>query len=111
MCLGATGGFAIPQVLQAFKDAGMNVIQMGAPLNGDLSGAKAEYDFTGLPVYLWYSVAANADSAYYVYPGYSTGNDLDLATQAARGVQYATDLQGFLNAQATNGDKYVLGFD
>jgi len=109
MCLGATGGFAIPQVLQAFSDAGINVIQMGADLHGNMSGAKAAYDQIGKPVYLWYSVSANADSALYAYP--NNQQVLDFPTQAARAIQYDTDMQGFLNTRASNGDKYILGFD
>src|ERR1022692_4128041 len=109
MALGSTGRFAIPQVLQAFSDAGINVLQMGADLHGDMSGAKAAYDQLGKPVYLWYSVSANADSALYAYP--NNQEVLDFPTQADRAAQYATDLQGFLNAQATNGDNYILGFD
>ena len=109
MCLGATGGFAIPQVLQAFADAGISVIQMGADLRGDMSGAKAAYDQLGKPVYLWYSVSANADSALYAYPNHL--QVLDLPTQTARAQQYAADLQTFFNAQGNNRDKYILGID
>ena len=109
MALGAAGRFAIPQVLQAFSDAGINVIQMGADLHGDMRGAKAAYDQLGKPVYLWYAVSANADSALYPYP--NRQEVLDLRTQAARATQYAADLQTFFNAQGTNGDKYILGID
>ena len=35
----------------------------------------------------------------------------DYGTQANRGMQYATDLKAFLSAQATNGDRYLLGID
>jgi hypothetical protein len=109
MAFGATGQYAIPQVLQACKDAGMNVIQMGADLHENMGGAKAVYDQTGLPVYLWYGVLANPDSEFY---GQSApGGYLNEPTQAARAAQYAIDLNAFLGAQGTNGDNYILGFD
>jgi hypothetical protein len=109
MTLGGNGHYPIPQVLQAFKDAGMGVIQVGGAINEDMGGAKATYDQTGLPVYLWYCSASNADG-----PFHGTTPDAactDEPTQAARAAKYALDLNVFLSARATNGDNYILGFD
>ncbi len=99
-----------PQVLQAFSDAGIDVIQMSASITGDFSGHKATYDLIGKPIYLWYAVVANDDSGLHGYVSSGQGVK-DYGTQAARGAQYAIDLKAFLAAQATNGDHYLLGID
>jgi len=98
-----------PQVLQAFSDAGINVFQMSASPTGDFSGHRATYDLIGKPIYLWYAISANADSA--LYPYVQQQGVPDYATQALRGAGYTTDLNSFLAAQATNGDNYMLGID
>ena len=98
-----------PQVLQAFSDAGINVIQMSASPTGDFSGYRATYDLIGKPIYLWYAISANADSALY---SYVSGQGVpDYGTQANRGIHYGLDLNSFLAATATNGDNYMLGID
>ena len=107
--LGGDGYEDRPQVLQAFSDAGVSVFQMSASPTGDLSGLKATYDLIGKPIYLWYAVIANNDSALHGYT--STQGVPDYGTQAARGTQYGLDLNSFLAATATNGDNYMLGID
>jgi hypothetical protein len=109
MTLGGDGYHPLPLVLQAFKDAGMGVIQVGGAINEDMGGAKATYDQTGLPVYFWYCLASNADS-----PFHGTTPDpacTDEPTQVARAAKYALGLNASLGAQATNGDNYILGVD
>ncbi len=98
-----------PQVLQAFSDAGIDVFQMSASPTGDFSGYRATYDLIGKPIYLWYAVIANADSALYAYT--STQGVPDYGTQANRGTHYGSDLNSFLAATATNGDNYMVGID
>ena len=107
--LGAGGYEDRPQVLQAFSDAGMNVFQMSASVTGDFSGYRATYDLIGKPIYSWYAIIANADSALYGYV--STQGVPDYGTQANRGIHYGLDLYSFLAATATNGDNYMLGID
>ena len=107
--LGAGGYEDRPQVLQAFSDAGMNVFQMSASVTGDFSGYRATYDLIGKPIYLWYAISANADSALYGYV--STQGVPDYRTQANREIHYGLDLETFVAAQATNGDNYMLGID
>ncbi len=107
--LGASGYEDRPQVLQALSDAGIDVIQMSASVTGDVSGYRATYNLIGKPIYLWYGIIANADSALYGYT--STQGVPDYGTQANRGIHYATDLETFVAAQGTNGDNYLLGID
>jgi hypothetical protein len=112
MALGANGGYAPdPRVLQAFKDAGIGVFQIGGSSTGnaDMRGPKATYDQTGLPVFLWYCTSSNADSP---FSGTTPdGGCAPASTQGGRATQYATDVSTFLGAQGTNGDKYILGID
>ena len=107
--LGAGGYEDRPQVLQAFSDAGIDVFQMSASPTGDFSGQRATYDLIGKPIYLWYGIIANADSALYGYT--STQGVPDYGTQANRGIHYGSDLNSFLAATASNGDKYLTGID
>lgn len=108
--ISAAGYETRTQVLQAYKDAGMSVIQMSAPAQGnDLSGIKATYDLLGLPIFLWYGISANADSA---LNGYTSNQGVpDYGTQANRATHYNSDLNSFLTAQGTDSKYYLFGID
>ncbi len=69
----------------------------------------AQYDQSGLPAFLWYTVTANADSYWHGHQG--DWNNADFSTQLVRGQHYASDQQLFYNAAGSNGDKYILGID
>ncbi len=100
-----------PQVMQALKDAGCNIVvgnwNSTYPAVA-LSGNQAEYDAVGLPVVLWYGVSAQEDSDTSQYPTRGA-SFADYPSQFARGQQYSNDQQTIFNAQGSNGDYYVMG--
>lgn len=99
-----------PQVLQAFVDAGFDLLMLGYNEQArSMAGNNATYDLTGLPAYVYYHLSANADSALYAYPSYVP--TADFPTQEARAQAYARDLQSFYSATGSNGDHYMLGID
>jgi len=109
------GAMARPQVIQGLADGGIDVLQVNydpifGPNAGSMGGNNATYDLVGKPVFVWYSVTANADSDMSAQPPvYGAPN---FPTQGLRGSHYQNvDLPAFLNAQGSNGDYYVLGFD
>jgi Putative Ig domain len=112
------GAMSRKQILQGLSDGGIQVFQYNYNPNfggvADLAGSMAQnnqsYDLVGKPAFIWYSVTAQADSDMSaIPPGYAQPN---LPTQAQRGAQYQNvDIPNFLNAQGSNGDYYVIGFD
>ncbi len=107
--LGAGGYEDRPQVLQALSDAGIDVFQSSMNYSSDFSGLRATYDLTGKPMYLWYAICANNDSALY---GYVSAQGVpDYGTQANRGIHYAADLESMIGIQGTSGDKFLIGMD
>jgi len=109
MAFSAGGYMNRPQVLRAFDDAGVDAFQMSVSSNADMSGHRATYDLTGKPIYLWYGVSANADSALHAYK--QNQGVADLPTQPARAQQYASDLEAFFSVKGSKGDNFILGID
>jgi len=100
-----------PQVMQALKDAGCNIVvgnwNSTYPAVA-LSGNQAEYDAVGLPVVLWYGISSQEDSDESQYPDRGA-SFADYPSQFARGQQYSNDQQTIFSAQGTNGDYYIMG--
>src|SRR5208283_5336106 len=92
IALGGVGAYGIrPQVIQAFSDAGVDVISTNYdPAQPEtISTSLLPHNQAGKPAYIWYGSSANADS--YWHTCCHTTNDADFATQAVRGQHYASD--------------------
>lgn len=104
------GGETRTSILQAFMDAGMNALEVHYDsTSADMSGNNATYDYTGLPMIMWYSVNSQYDSPLRGSP--SMVPRQNFSSQSVRAIHYAKDLQNFYSAQGSNGDNYVLGID
>ncbi len=109
VALGGVGAFGIrPQVIQAFSDAGVDVISTNYdPAQPQtISTSLLPYSQAGKPAYIWYGSSANADSYWHTC---HTTNDADFPTQAVRGQHYTSDQSAILNAQTSSGTYPVLG--
>ena len=109
--IGGIGNCGVrPPVLQALKDAGVEVLSMNYdPRTGQPSPPHAIYDQTELPQLIWYSVSAQADSYWHGHAG--DWNLEGSPTQPQRGQHYASDQQVFYNAAGSNGDNFILGME
>ncbi len=110
--IGGIGNCGVrPPVLQALKDAGVQVLAMNYdPRNpSTIATNNAIYDQTGLPQLIWYTVSAQADSYWHGYPG--DWNLEDSPTQLQRGQHYDSDQQVFYNAAGSSGENFILGVE
>lgn len=105
------GAKARDEVLLGLADGGVDVFQFNYdPRTGDMTENNLSYDLTGKPVYIWYSVNSNSDSAMSSTP--PPWQAPDFPSQNDRGVNYEmVDIPAFVNARGANGDFYVVGFD
>lgn len=109
------GAEARAAVLKGLDDGGIDVFQFNydpsyGPDRGSMAGNNWSYDQTGKPAFIWYNVAANADSPLAAYRS-TVPYEPQFPTQAQRALQYSIDIPNFINARGSNGDYYVVGFD
>lgn len=100
--------FTREPIIRGLADGGIDAFCVGdGTLNVDavIRNAKHVYEVSGKPVFIWHTVTANADSGMPMTPAKDAGD------QANRAAVYAGSLSAFVNAQAGNGDYFILGVD
>ena len=110
---GSGDGGTRPQVLQALKDSGCQLLVLNwnsTYTSQALADNQAAYDQIGLPTTVFQGSSSQADSDMSIYLGNGAGW-ADYQTQQIRGQHFGIDTQAIYGSQGGNKDYYNLGID